>query len=77
VDTGVIWGLSVLSPQFSVNLKLLQKNVLTYLKKKKKRIASRVHWLMPIILVTQEAEINRMEFEASPGKKSTRPHLNQ
>jgi hypothetical protein len=25
-------------------------------------------WLLPIILATQEAEIRRMQFEASPGK---------
>jgi hypothetical protein len=33
-------------------------------------------WLTFVILVTWEAEIRRIEFQASLTKKFTRPHLN-
>jgi hypothetical protein len=34
-------------------------------------------WLTPVIPVTQEAEIKRMEVQAQPGKKLVRPYLSK
>jgi hypothetical protein len=36
-----------------------------------------VQWLMPMIPVTQEADIRIQQFKASWGKKSVRLHLNK
>jgi hypothetical protein len=34
-------------------------------------------WLTPVLLAIQKAEMKRITFEASPGKKFRRPHFNQ
>jgi hypothetical protein len=34
-------------------------------------------WLIPVILVTQETEMGGWHFEASPGKRLIRSHLNK
>jgi hypothetical protein len=42
----------------------------------KKQFHSAGHWwLMPVILATQEAEIRKIGFKASPGKWFMRPNL--
>jgi hypothetical protein len=41
------------------------------------RDRGQVQWLTPVIPVTWEAEIGRSLFEGSPGKKFSRPYLNQ
>jgi hypothetical protein len=33
-----------------------------------KKAAARQQWFTPVILATQEADIRRMRFEASPGQ---------
>jgi hypothetical protein len=36
---------------------------------------ARCQWLIPVILATEEAEIKKIQFKASPGKKFERPYL--
>jgi hypothetical protein len=40
-------------------------------------ILARCQWLKPIILVTQKAEIRRLQFEASPRKKNSRDPISK
>jgi hypothetical protein len=46
--------------------------VVDFIKGKKR---ARHQWLTPVILTTQEAGIERLWLEASPGKQFTRPHF--
>jgi hypothetical protein len=48
-------------------MEIMSKNQIE-IAKLKSTTEARHCWLMPIILATQEAEIRRIRFEASPGK---------